>query len=120
MPDLNREVGIVVKDSAEIKIRLSRLLEKYENLYREGNRQFLLERTASSGSMAGLEEFRRIVLFIKRNKDVIASLMRGINNLKPLSNFKFIEEEVPTPKLRKKKKAIPKLVVDQPEVVEES
>jgi hypothetical protein len=56
--------------------------------------------------MDGLEEFRRLILLIKRNRDVVASLLRGTTNFRPLSNFIFIEEEVPRSIPRKKAKKI--------------
>ena len=112
MPDLNRLIAIIENDSKEIKIKLSKLFEKYEDLYRDGNGQFRTERTASAGSMDGLEEFRHLILLVKRNKDVVASLMRGIVNLRIISNFKFIEEEVEVskPKPKKKKSSTPKII----------
>lgn len=117
MPDLNRLITEIESDSKGIKIKLNELFGKYENLYREGNGQFKTERTASAGSMDGLEEFRHLILLVKRNKDVVASLMRGITGLRVISNFKFIEEEVetPKPKPRKKKSSTPKIVPVEPE-----
>jgi hypothetical protein len=107
MPDLNRLISDIEKSSSEIKVKLSELFINYENLYREGNNQLRTERTASAGSMEGLEEFRRLILYVRRNKDVVASLMRGITNLKVISTFKFIEEEVeiPKPELKPKLKS---------------
>ena len=67
------------------------------------------ERTASKGSMVGLEQFHRLVQIMRRNKDVASSLVRGITNLRSMSSFKFIEEEVPKAvekKLKSKKKKI--------------
>jgi hypothetical protein len=120
MPDLNKLITDVEKESKDIKGKLSKLFEKYEDLYRDGNRQFRTERTASAGSMDGLEEFRHLILLVKRNKDVVASLMRGIMNLKIISNFKFIEEEVevPKPKPKKRKSSTPKTIPVEQEPIE--
>ncbi|GAG05718.1 unnamed protein product, partial [marine sediment metagenome] len=88
-------------------------LIKYEELYREGNRQLVSERTASSGSMEGLEQFHRLIQIMRRNRDVAGSLVRGITNLRSMAAFKFIEEEVPKPveKPKKaKKKPAPKVL----------
>ncbi len=122
MPDFNKLITEIDDDSKDIKIKLGNLFEKYENLYREGNRQFRTERIASAGSMDGLEEFRRLMLIVKRNKDVVASLMRGIANFRSISNFKFVEEEVEIskPKPKKTKKATPeKVIIPIPIVAEE-
>lgn len=122
MPDLNRLIIEIERDSQEIKVKLSNLFKKYENLYRDGNRQFRIEKTASAGSMDGLEEFRRLISLVKRNKDVVASIMRGVTSFRILSNFKFIEEEVKVPKpiLKKKRSSTPKIIpVEQPTEVEE-
>lgn len=120
MPDLNKQIIDIEKDRNEIRYKLSELFIKYENLYREGNSQFNSERSASAGSMEGLEEFRRLILIIKRNKDVVASLLRGTTNFRPLSNFKFVEEEiprsVPKKKVRRNKSAISEIMV--PEYIE--
>lgn len=122
MPDLNKLMSELEEGSSDIKLRLTNLLQKYEDLYREGNRQFRTERTASSGSMEGLEEFRRLILIVKRNKDVVGSLMRGIGNLRSMSSFKFIEEEVPVKKIKKTKSSpkIEKVEMPVPITAEES
>lgn len=91
-------------ESGKIKERLKALLIKYETLYKDGNKQFIQERVSSNGSMEGLEDFRRLVLIFKRNKDVIASLVRGMENLRSVKEFKFIEEDVPPPRIGTKKK----------------
>ena len=106
MPDLNKQIAEIGKDSREIEFKLSEFFKKYDNLYREGNSQFNTEKTASAGSMDGLEEFRRLILIIRRNKDIVASLMRGVSNFRPLSNFRFIEEEVRIPVQKKRTKKI--------------
>lgn len=121
MPDLNKLITDIENTSKELKIKLGDLLKKYEDLYREGNRQFRTERSASAGSLEGLEEFHRLVLIVKRNKDVIGSLTRGITGLRTISTFKFVEEEVPVPKPKKAKKSISKeMIVSEPIVVEDN
>ncbi len=43
----------------------------------------------------GLEEFYRLLLLVRRNRDVIGSLNQGAKNLRPMGQFKFIEEDLP-------------------------
>lgn len=102
MPDLNKLMLSIQKNGSDVEKQLKNLFGKYEDFYREGNRQFLEEKTATSGSMDGLEDFYRLIQTVRRNKDVIGSLIRGFNNLRSLSNFKFIEEEVSKPVKPKK------------------
>jgi len=103
MADLNKLMADIQDESDKIKERLKSLSVKYETLYKDGNKQFLQERISSNGSMEGLEDFRRLVLILKRNRDVVGSLVRGMNNLKSVKDFKFIEESVPPPRIGTKK-----------------
>jgi hypothetical protein len=105
MPDLNTLMAVAQKDSKEIETQLKRLMANYEELYRFGNKQYVEERTVS-GSMEGLEDFYILVQTLRRNRDVIGSLIRGIGNLRNLSKFKFVEQDVPVAKPKKKKKEI--------------
>lgn len=106
MADLNKLMVEVQKEGTDLEKRLKNFLIKYEELYREGNMQLMSERTASAGSMEGLEQFHRLVQIMRRNKDVAGSLVRGISNLRSMSNFKFVEEEVPKPVEKKLKKRL--------------
>ena len=92
--DLNKMLADILKESSDTERGLNALLNKYEELYRESSRQFNQERYASN-SMAELDGFYRLVQTLKRNRDVIGSLVRGINNLRPLSAFKFVVEDIP-------------------------
>jgi hypothetical protein len=99
--DLNKMMSDVLKDSSEIEKNMRHLLSKYDNLYRESYRQFMEERHAS-GPAQDLGDFYRLVQTLKRNRDVVGSLMRGINNLRSLSGFKFvIEEDIEKPVAKK-------------------
>ncbi len=104
MADLNRLMVAIQKDGSDLGKRLKTFLIKYEELYREGNRQLSTERTASEGSMEGLEQFHRLIQIMRRNRDVAGLLVRGITNLRSLSAFKFIEEDVPKPEKKSEKK----------------
>jgi hypothetical protein len=97
--DLNKMLADILKESSDTERDLNVLLNKYEELYRESSRQFNQERYASN-SMAELDGFYRLVQTLKRNRDVIGSLVRGIKNLRPLSAFKFVVEDVPEPPVR--------------------
>ena len=104
MADLNKSMVEIQKESSDLEKRLKSFLIKYEELYRQGNMELMTERTASRGSMEGLEQFHRLVQIMRRNRDVAGSLVRGITNLRSMSSFKFIEEEVPKPEKPKPKK----------------
>jgi len=90
--DLNRMMVDAHDASTALERDMRRLLGQYENLYRESYRQFLEERHASDSQ--DLDNFHRLVQTVKRNRDVVGSLLRGINNLRSLSGFQVIEEEV--------------------------
>jgi len=94
--DLNKMLGDVTRNSLDVVKDLKILFSRYEELYRESHRQFVQERNAA-GSTRELEGFYRLVQTLKRNRDVVGSLIRGINNLRPLTGFKFVEEEEPEP-----------------------
>lgn len=100
--DLNKIMDLIQKDSKDLETRMQNLMEKYENFYREGNRQYMQERAAAE-SIEGLEDFYLLVQTTRRNKDVIGSLLRGIKGLRNLSKYKFVEETVPVTKPKKKK-----------------
>lgn len=92
MPDLNNMLEDVQKKSKDVTRKLEALLGSYENLYREGHRQYMHER---AGSEEGLDDFSHLVRIIRRNRDVVGSLLRGVKNLRPVADFRFIEEETP-------------------------
>lgn len=103
MADLNKLMRDIQDESTKIKGRLKTLLIKYDSLYKDGNRQFIHEKVSSNDDMEGLEDFRRLTLIFKRNKDVVASLVRGMDNLRSMKSFEFIEEDVPPPRIGTKK-----------------
>ena len=103
MADLNKLMVEIQKEGSDLEKRLKTFFKKYEEMYREGNMQLMSERTASSGSMEGLEQFHRLIQIMRRNRDVASSLLRGISNLRSMSNFKFIEEEITKPAEKPKK-----------------
>jgi len=94
MPDLNNILDDIQKTTSEVDEAVQNLLAKYNDLYREGTRMFNEERTASNGSMDGLEDFYRLVQIIRRNRDVVGSLTRGMKNIRAMAQFKVIEEDI--------------------------
>ena len=111
--DLNKLMGEIQKDSKDLETKMKEVLGKYDELYRQGNRQYIEERTASD-SMEGLENFYILVQTIRRNRDVIGSLLRGISNLRNLARYKFVEQDVPPPPKPKKRPRRGSLPVPEP------
>ena len=103
--DLNKLLILIQKDSKNLEQKMKELMIEYEELYRTGNRQYIEERTASN-STQGLEEFYLLVQTVRRNRDVMGSLLRGINNLRPLERFKIIEQNIPGPRQAKKREKV--------------
>lgn len=93
MPDLNKTMVAVQKESKELEQRLKRLYSKYENLHKDGHRNLTHEKNVS-GSMEGLESFQHLVLILRRNRDIIRAMLRGVKSLRPIADFRFIEEDV--------------------------
>jgi len=77
-----------------LKKQLMESLSLYEELFRASNKLLIEERSAS-GSMAGLEDFYRMVQTIRRNRDLLGSLLRGLTGLRSLAEFRIIEQEEP-------------------------
>ena len=109
--DLNKMLSDVQKKSADVKRYLLDLLGTYDDFYRASNHSFMQERAAAK-SMDGFEDFYRMVQSIRRNRDVISSMVRGIASLRTLAEFKVIEEDVPEPK----QKTTPQPAQPQPAV----
>jgi hypothetical protein len=113
--DLNKIIADVQKDGNHIEAQLKALYGKYDNLFRESNRQLNQERSVI-GSMKGLEDFYHLTQLIRRNRDVTGSLLRGFTNLRSLNGFKFVEEDIPEPKPKKKKKMAAEAIELPPEI----
>lgn len=101
---------------------MKELLSKYEALYREAHRAFMVERSASK-TMKGLEDFYLVVGTIRRNRDIIGSMVRGLKNLRRMKDFRFVEEDIPEPvrKPRSSSKSsnqedivIPEMTIEEP------
>jgi hypothetical protein len=90
MADLNKIKISIQNESKKVEDSLKKFYSNYEILYREVNRQYLTERTASPRE--DYRDFFRLLQTIKRNKDLTASLLRGFSNMRPLYGFRFIEE----------------------------
>lgn len=110
MPDLNTLMTNVQKKGLDLQNQLQDLLIQYDELYRESNNRFMSERL-SAGTMNGLEDFYHLVQIIRRNRDVVGSLSRGLRNIRAMNKFKFVEQDVPeAPKPKKEKKSRKKKV----------
>jgi hypothetical protein len=92
--DMNKSMQELQERFSRIQIDLRKLLDDYDGTVREINKQYNTERQAS-GSMEGLEGFYRLLQVMRRNRDVIGSLVRGSQGLRPVDKFKFVEEDVP-------------------------
>lgn len=96
MPDLNKLLGTVQGQSDETRDSLERLLVSYETLYREASAVYRAE--SAGGDVEGLEDFHRLLQVVRRNRDVVGSLFRGIRGLRPIGGFRFVEEDIPEKK----------------------
>ena len=105
--DMNKNLKGLQDRFSIIKNDLVILLGDYDGMVREVHKVYMDERTAS-GTTAGLEEFYRLLQVMRRNRDVIGSLVRGSSGLRPVDRFKFVEEDVPEQKVEKKKARPPK------------
>jgi hypothetical protein len=77
------------------------LLRDYEGLYHESNGLYLSEKLASNDE--GLEDFYVLLQTIRRNRDIVGSVYKGLNGIRSTDRFKFVEEEVPKKKIEPKK-----------------
>ena len=100
MADFNKQMIALQSKSTKIQTDLLTLLREYDSLYREANTIYVTQRMASGD--AGLEDFHRLLLVIRRNRDVMGSLIQGSKSIRPMDQFKFIEED-----LEQKKKETP-------------
>jgi hypothetical protein len=105
MPDLNKMLSDVQYKTGKIKEDIMVLLRDYEGLLHEANSIYVIQKYESGSD--GLEDFYRLIQIIKRNRDVVGSLTRGISNVRPMDKFKFIEEDLEkeaTPKPQEKRR----------------
>ena len=105
MSDINKKMNGIQENSSDIERNIKKLLLSYDNLFRETNRLYIQERSASQNPDE-LEDFYRLLMTLKRNRDVVASTLRAIGNLRSLKTFEIVEEEekpIPKPIKRRKK-----------------
>jgi hypothetical protein len=110
---LNKLLKAVLEKGSRLSTLSYEVLADYDQLYREAHSLLTSERVASNGSMDGLEEFYNLVNILRRNRDVAASIQRGLKNIRPLGGFKFVEEDTEKPQ-QQKKKGRPKGSVNKP------
>ena len=118
MADLNQLLGEVDQKKSRIEASMKELLGKYEDLYREAQHLYVYERRASK-STEGLEDFRFVVGRIRRNRDIVGSMLRGMQGLAGMGKYKFIEEDIPEPPKpeRKPRKAREAETIDEEALV---
>jgi hypothetical protein len=121
MADLNKLLNDVRSRGDKVSDDLQGLFVAYEMLYKESHDQFISERNAANGKLDGLEEFYRLIGIIRRNRDVVGSLQRGLRSLRPVKEFSFVEEDIEVAKAKeqqKKKRGRPPKPVVAPEPTE--
>ena len=105
--DLNRQLININQKTARLKEEIMSLLRDYEGLYHESNGLYLSEKLASNDE--GLDDFYILLQTIRRNRDIVGSLYKGLNGIRSTDRFKFVEEDVsekkkPEPKKQRKVK----------------
>lgn len=96
MADFNRLLIDLQNKSEKLKGDLRGLLGEYDSLFREANAIYIKQRMDSGNE--GLEDFNRLLYIIRRNRDVVGSLMQGAKNIRPTGQFKFIEDDMESKK----------------------
>lgn len=111
MADLNKNLENLQDRFYKIRDELKTLLRDYDEMFHEVNASYMEERMASEREFrdtrkidSSIEDFYRLLLIMRRNKDVIGSLVRGTNNMRPVDRFKFVEEEREQTRIKKPKK----------------
>ena len=102
MADLNRLLVNVSQKTAHLREEFLSLLREYEGLYGESNNLYMTEKMASNND--GLDDFYVLVQTIRRNRDIVGSVLKGLNGIRPTDRFKFVEEEIIAKKIEKKEK----------------
>jgi hypothetical protein len=118
MADLNKQLLNVNQKTARLKEEIMSLLRDYEGLYHESNGLYLNEKVASNNE--GLEDFYILLQTIRRNRDVVGSVFKGLSNIRSTERFKFVEEEVSEkkPEQKKQRKTKGHIEVPPPSLVE--
>jgi hypothetical protein len=119
----NQVIADLQKKSTKTKKDLEFLLKKYEDLLHEINAVYLEERMAVMSSRDGegrteddLRGFYKLIQVLKRNRDIIGSTLRGFSNLRPTSEFKFVEEDIMTPVSALEKKTSSQIIIGDSEI----
>jgi hypothetical protein len=105
MADFNRQLIGISQKTTRLKDDLMALLREYEGFYHEANGLYLSEKLASNAGDLG--DFYMLLQTIRRNRDIVGSVLKGLTNIRPTEKFRFIEEEsIPkkVPQKEKKKK----------------
>lgn len=102
MADLNRQLISVSQKTARLREEILSLLRDYEGLYGESNTLYLSEKVSSNNE--GLDDFYILLQTIRRNRDIVGSVFKGLNGIRSTDRFKFVEEEILPKKKEKEKK----------------
>jgi hypothetical protein len=104
MADFNRQLINVSQKTARLKEELLSLFRDYEKLYGESNNLYLSEKVASNNE--GLDDFFILLQTLRRNRDIIGSVFKGLHGIRPTERFKFVEEDIAEKKEKEKKEKI--------------
>ena len=113
MPDLNKRLAEFQDRSNRVRDDITKLLLDYEGLLHEVNGIYMSQRLESGPE--GLDDFYRLIQLLKRNRDVVGSMTRGIGNMRPTNQFKFIEEDLEKEKEKQEKEKQEKKKKKKPE-----
>lgn len=106
MADVETMLKAVQGQSEQIHAQLTDLLGKYEDLHRESSNLLTTERMKTSpAEMHELDNMYFMVMCVRRNRDIVGSMLRGVGSLRSLSEFKVVEEDVPETKTKAPAKA---------------
>jgi hypothetical protein len=94
--DLNKMLSDIRGKTSKVQKEVRKLLSEYENLHREARRIFLQEQVRVGGT-DGLEEFRYLNQLLKRNRDIVMSMVKASNNIRATEQFSFLEEDEELP-----------------------
>jgi len=102
MADLNRQLINISEKTARLKEDIISLLRDFERLYGESNSIYISEKISSNNE--GLEDFYILLQTIRRNRDIVGSVFKGLGGIRSTERFKFVEEDIAEKKKEKERK----------------
>ena len=103
MSDVNKKLQNIHNRFSSLKKELMALTVDYDAVYKEVNRDYIEEKNAS-GNTKELSDFFYMVQTLRRNKDVLASLLRGSTGMRSTEHFRYIETKSTSVKQEKRKR----------------